>query len=191
VRINLGLFRHDVNVLWDLAAHDLAIMDYLLPQRPCAVSATGVNHVEGGPEDVAYITLFFDDKLIAHVHANWLSPVKIRQTLIGGREKMILYNDLEAVDKVKVFDRGIVVRDDPEARSRIGYRTGEMRAPAIDATEALRTLADHFVRCVDGLEQPISGGDAGLRVVQILEAASQSIASNGRPVELARRALLA
>jgi predicted dehydrogenase len=188
VRINLGRFRHDLNVLWDLAAHDLAIMDYLLPQRPCAVSATGVSHVLGWAEDVAYVTLFFDDNLIAHVHANWLAPVKIRQTLIGGRQKMVVYDDLEPVDKLKVYDRGIVVEADPDMQSRIGYREGEMSAPSVDAAEPLRTMAEHFVQCVVARETPVSGGDAGLRVVQLLEAASQSMMANGQPVDLARRA---
>jgi predicted dehydrogenase len=188
VRINLGSFRHDVNVLWDLAAHDLSIMDFLLRQHPSAVSATGASHVPGRTEDVGYLTLFFENSLIAHVHANWLAPVKIRHTVIGGSRQMIVYDDLEPADKVKVYDRGIVLDDDPAEvdRLRIGYRTGDMRAPLIDATEALRTEALHFVRCITHGERPITDGAAGLRVVQVLEAATRSMAERGRPVDVAR-----
>jgi predicted dehydrogenase len=186
VRINLGLFRHDVDVLWDLAVHDLSIMDYLLAQRPCAVSATGERHVVGGTENVAYITLFFGGNLIAHIHVNWLSPVKIRHTLIGGNQKMIVYNDLEPVEKVKVYDKGIIVSDDPESiyQMQIGYRTGDMWAPKVDSTEALRTEALHFVRCILYRERPITDGEAGLRIIHILEAATQSVIDRGGPVEL-------
>jgi predicted dehydrogenase len=188
VRINLGLFQHDVNVLWDLAVHDLAIMDHLLQRQPCAVSATGVSHVKGRAEDVGHLTLFFENNLIAHVHANWLAPVKIRRTLIGGSRQMIVYDDLDPAEKVKVYDRGIVVSDDPEGvdQMRIGYRTGEMRAPLVDATEALRTESLHFVRCIAQSERPITDGEAGLRVVTILEAATRSMEGRGKPVEVSR-----
>lgn len=190
VRVNLGLFRHDVNVLWDLAVHDLSIMDYLLAQRPTAVSATGAKHVAGGTENIAFITLFFDNNLIAHVHANWLSPVKIRHTLIGGTKKMIVCNDLEPIEKVKVFDSGIELSDDPDdkRRLRIGYRIGDMHAPPVDPVEALRTEAMHFVECAARRARPITDGHAGLRVIRILEAATKSIAGQGAPVELTREA---
>ncbi len=186
VRVNLGLFRHDVNVLWDLAVHDLSIVDYLVENRPCAVSATGLQHYPGGQENIAYITLFFDGSLIAHVHVNWLAPVKVRHTLIGGTRKMIVYNDLEPIEKVKVYDRGVTVTDDPESirQMRVGYRTGDMRAPWLDDTEALRTEALHFIDCVSNAKQPVTDGRAGLRVVKILEAATQSMAARGAPVEL-------
>ena len=186
VRINLGLFKHDMNVLWDLAVHDLAIMDGLLPARPRAVSACGVRHVPGGPENIAYLTLFFDSTLIAHIHANWLAPVKVRHTLIGGTEKMIVYNDLEPVEKVKIYDRGITVTDDPERirQLRIGYRSGDMWAPRVDTTEALRTEVDHFVNCIDSGCRPQSDGEAGLRVVRILEAATRSIGERGRAIDI-------
>ena len=186
VRVNLGLFRHDVNVLWDLAVHDLSIMDFLLEQRPCAVSATGARHVTGQTENIAYVTVFFENNLIAHVHANWLAPVKIRHTLLGGTKKMIVCNDLELVEKVKVYDSGIDLSDDPAdtRRLRIGYRIGAMHAPSVDVTEALRVEALHFVRCVSGAEVPITDGHAGLRVIRILEAATSSIAERGKPVEL-------
>ena len=191
VRVNLGLFQHDVSVVWDLAVHDLSIMDYVLGETPTAVSATGISHVPGAPENVAYLTLFFGRPLIAHVHVNWLAPVKVRQTLIGGSRKMVVYNDLEAAERIKVYDKGITVSSGAENiyKTMVGYRTGDMWAPQIDMTEALKTEAAHFVRCIEGREKPITGGEAGLRVVRILEAASRSLAERGRPVELAAGAL--
>jgi len=186
VRVNLGLFQHDVSVIWDLAVHDLSIMEYILPLAPNAVSATGTGHVPGAPEDVAYLTLFFDDCLIAHIHVNWLAPVKIRRTLIGGSRKMIVYDDLEPSEKVKVYDKGITVNESPDSvyQMLIGYRTGDMWAPRLDTAEALRTEAHHFINCIEQGETPIAGGLAGLRVVRILEAAGQSIADRGRPVTI-------
>ena len=188
VRVNLGLFQHDVNVLWDLAVHDLAIMDYVLPFRPCAVSATGLSHVPGGPENIAYLTLFFDGSQIAHIHANWLAPVKLRRTLIGASRKMIVYDDLEQSEKIKVYDKGITLNNhqNPEKlyQMMVGYRTGDMLAPQIDGTEALRREIEHFLHCIRQQETPATDGSAGLRVVEILQAASQSMAQRGRPVEL-------
>ncbi len=188
VRVNLGLFQHDVNVLWDLAVHDLSIMDYVLPFRPCAVSATGLSHLPGGPENIAYLTLFFEGSLIAHIHANWLAPVKLRRTLIGASRKMIVYDDLEQSEKIKIYDKGITLNNhqNPEKlyQLMVGYRTGDMVAPQIDGTEALRCEIDHFLRCIQQQEEPMTGGAAGLRVVEILQAASQSMAQHGRPVDL-------
>ena len=188
VRVNLGLFQHDVNVLWDLAVHDLAIMDYVLPFRPCAVSATGLSHVPGGPENIAYLTLFFEGSQIAHIHANWLAPVKLRRTLIGANRKMIVYDDLEQSEKIKVYDKGITLsnQQNPEKfyQMLVGYRTGDMLAPRIDITEALRHEIDHFVQCIQQQQEPMTGGNSGLRVVEILQAASQSMAQHGRPVDL-------
>lgn len=187
VRVNLGLFQHDVNVLWDLAVHDLSIMDYVLPFRPCAVSAAGLSHVPGGTENIAYLTLFFEGSQIAHIHANWLAPVKLRRTLIGASRKMIVYDDLEQSEKIKVYDKGITVNhQNPEKLYQllVGYRTGDMLAPQIDGTEALRLEIDHFIHCIQEQEEPMTGGGAGLRVVEILQAASQSMATRGRPVEL-------
>lgn len=187
-RVNLGLFQHDVNVLWDLAVHDLSIMDYVLPFHPCAVSATGLSHVPGGTENVAYLTLFFEGSQIAHIHANWLAPVKLRRTLIGASGKMIVYDDLEQSEKIKLYDKGITLSNhqNPEKLYQIlvGYRTGDMLAPNLDTTEALRREADHFIRCIEQSEEPITDGSAGLRVVEILQAASQSMAQRGRPVDL-------
>jgi predicted dehydrogenase len=186
VRVNLGLFQHDVNVIWDLAVHDLSIMDYVLRSQPRAVSATGMSHVSGEPENIAYLTLFFDSRLIAHIHVNWLAPVKVRRTLIGGSRKMIVYDDLEPSEKVKIYDKGITINESPESiyQMLIGYRTGDMWAPQLDMTEALRMEVLHFVRCIEGGERPITNGEAGLRVVRILEAATQSMAGQGRIVEL-------
>lgn len=185
VRVNLGLFQHDVNVLWDLAVHDLSIMDYILGGTPQAVAATGVAHLAGHPEDVAYLTCFFPDNLIAHFHVNWLAPVKIRQTLIGGAQKMIVYDDLEPSEKVKVYDKGVILNQpDGVYQVRVGYRTGDMWAPQLATTEALRGVAWHFVECVLHGMRPLTDGQAGLNVVRILTAAEKSLRSRGMPVEL-------
>ncbi|PYR74872.1 MAG: oxidoreductase [Acidobacteria bacterium] len=187
VRVNLGLFQHDVSVIWDLAVHDLSIMDYVIPSRPTRVSATGMSHVGRGPENVAYLTLFFADTLIAHIHVNWLAPVKMRRMLIGGSRKMIVYDDIEPSEKVKVYDSGISVTDptpDGVYKMMVSYRTGDVWAPRLDQTEALQTEALHFVKCIGGTERPITDGDAGLRVVRIMEAATRSMNGQGRPVEL-------
>lgn len=187
VRVNLGLFQHDVNVLWDLAVHDLAILDYLQACQPVAVSATGISHVPGKPENVAYLTLFFDCQLIAHIHANWLAPIKVRRALIGGSRRMVMYDDLEPAEKVKVYDRGITLEDDPEALDQVlvGYRSGDMWAPRLDVTEALRTEALHFAQSIEEGTPVMTDGEAGMRVVRILEAAARSLTVRGRPVEVA------
>ena len=186
VRVNLGLFQHDVNVIWDLAVHDLSIMDYVLQAKPTAVSATGMSHIPDEPENIAYLTLFFDNSAIAHIHVNWLAPVKVRRTLIGGSQKMICYDDLEPSEKIKVYDKGITVNGSPENvyQMLVGYRTGDMWSPKLDMTEALQTEALHFVDCIQQGKRPITDGEAGLRVVRILEAATQSIKQQGRLVEL-------
>jgi predicted dehydrogenase len=186
VRINLGLFQHDVDVLWDLAVHDLSIMDFVLPQQPVAVSATGLAHVPGRPANIAYMTMFFDGPLIAHVHASWLAPVKVRRTLLGGNRRMILFDDLETGEKIKVYDSGISVDPNPENvyQMLIGYRTGDMWAPKLAVTEALHVEAKHFVECVTKGAVPQSDGEAGLRVVRLLESASASLQQQGRPMEI-------
>jgi predicted dehydrogenase len=187
VRVNLGLFQHDVNVIWDLAIHDLSIMDYVLPDKPVAISATGISHVPGQPENVAYITLFFANTQIAHVHVNWLTPVKVRHTLIGGSEKMILYDDLDPSDKLKVYDKGITITPGPEAvyKMLVSYRSGDMWAPRLDNTEALQTEALHFIDCVEHQRAPETDGSAGLRMIHMIEAAEKSLKDRGRLVELA------
>lgn len=185
-RINLGLFQSDVNVLWDLAVHDLSIMSYVFDAEPVAVSATGHNHLGGQPENVAFLTVFFACNLVAHINVSWVSPVKVRKTLIGGTKQMIVYNDLETSEKVKVYDKGITVSDDPDQIHRllIGYRTGDLWSPKIDNTEALKIEVSHFVSCISGLEKPITGGEAGLGIVRILEAANASMHMRGAPVNL-------
>jgi predicted dehydrogenase len=181
VRINLGLFQHDVNVLWDLAVHDLSIMDYVLARTPVSVSATGLAHVAGQPENIAYMTMFFDARLIAHVHVNWLAPVKVRRTLLGGSRRMIVFDDLEASEKIKVYDRGISVNPSPENvyQMLIGYRAGDMWAPQLSLAEALQTEARHFIECIEHRKTPTTDGHAGLRVVRLLEAATQSMTQHG------------
>jgi len=186
VRVNLGLFQHDVNVIWDLAIHDLSIMEYVLPSKAIAVSATGISNVPGQPANVAYITLFFEAPQIAHVHVNWLTPVKVRHTLIGGSEKMILYDDLDPSEKVKIYDKGITVSQSPEAvyEMLVSYRSGDMWAPRLDATEALLTEALHFIDCIENNKKPETDGHAGLRLVRIVEAAEKSLLARGQMVEI-------
>ncbi|MGE0592526.1 MAG: Gfo/Idh/MocA family protein [Vicinamibacterales bacterium] len=188
VRINLGLFQHDVNVLWDLAVHDLSIMDYVLGRQPVAVSATGLAHVQGRPHNIGYMTMFFEDRLIAHVHVNWLSPVKVRRTLLGGSRRMILFDDLEASEKIKIYDRGISVNPSSENvyQMLVGYRTGDMWAPQLALREALSTEVAHFLDCITNSRTPLTDGHAGLRVVRLLEAASASMDAQGRLVDIAR-----
>jgi predicted dehydrogenase len=187
VRINLGLFQHDVNVLWDLAVHDLSIMDYVLAQTPESVSATGLAHIPGQPENIAYMTMFFGGRLIAHVHVNWLAPVKVRRTLLGGSRRMIVFDDLEASEKIKVYDRGISLNPSQENlyQMLIGYRAGDMWAPQLGVTEALQTEARHFIDCIEQKKTPRSDGLAGLRVVRLLEAATRSMSQQGGLVPLA------
>ena len=188
VRVNLGLFQHDVNVIWDLAVHDLSIMDYVLSVRPCAIAATAMSHVTGGPENIAYLTILFPAKVLGHVHVNWLAPAKIRQTTICGSRQMILYDDSEPDEKVKVYDRGVTTAgaDDAEHLHKllVQYRIGDVWAPRLDTTEALRTGVSHFIDCIERAARPISDGAAGLRVVEMLEAASQSLIEGGRAVPL-------
>jgi predicted dehydrogenase len=184
IRVNLGLFQNDVNVLWDLAVHDLSIMDYLLGEQPLAVAATGAAHVPGRPVNIAYLTCFFASSVLAHLHVNWLAPVKVRRTLIGGDRQMIVYDDLEPSEKVKVYDKGILVGDEQVQESLIGYRTGDMWAPQVSLTEGLQVETQHFLDCIREGQRPLTDGQAGLRVVRILEAATQSLAQRGQPVEL-------
>ena len=186
VRVNLGLFQHDVDVIWDLAVHDLSIMEYVLPEVPVAVSATGIGHVKGAAENIAYVTAFYDSSLIAHLNVNWLSPVKVRKTLIGGSRQMIVYDDLETSEKVKLYDKGITVNNGVESvyKLLVGYRSGDMYCPQLDVTEALRLEVQHFADCIDKAKPPITDGYAGLRVVSVLEAATQSMKDRGRATML-------
>lgn len=186
IRVNLGLFQHDVDVIWDLAVHDLAILDYIVGKSPLSVSAAGISHVPGTPENVAFMTLFYENNFVAHINVNWLAPVKLRQTLIGGSKKMIVFDDLEPSEKIKIYDKGITVTDDEDQiyQMRVGYRTGDMYAPKLDEVEALRDEVNHIVDCLENGATPITGGAMGLRVVEILEAATQSMKQHGAPIEL-------
>jgi len=182
-RVNLGLFQHDVNVIWDLAPHDLAIMNYLIDAEPECVSATGQCHLNG-LEDMAYVTVYFSD-MLAHVNVNWLSPVKVRTTLIGGEKKMVVWNDLEADEKVRVYDKGVDITSGQGVYDLlVSYRSGDVWVPKVDPTEALKLEAQYFVECVEKNETPFNDGQAGLRVVRLLEAAAESLKQRGRPVDL-------
>jgi predicted dehydrogenase len=183
-RVNLGLFQHDINVLWDLAPHDLSIMDYLIKESPEAVVATGAGHLNGH-EDVAYMTIYFPDKVIAHINVNWLSPVKVRTTLIGGEKRMLVWNDLEADEKVKVYDKGVDIKNrEGVYELLVSYRSGDMWSPQVEQVEALRKEMSYFVECIEQGKKPFNDGCAGLRVVRMLEAASESLSKRGSLVYL-------
>jgi predicted dehydrogenase len=184
VRVNLGLFQHDVNVIWDLAPHDLSIMDYLIDEKPEAVVATGEKHINGS-EDIAYITLYFPNNVIAHVSVNWLSPVKVRTTLIGGEKKMLVWNDLAVDEKIKVYDKGIEATDrDGVYNLLVSYRSGDMWAPKVDQEEALQLETQSFINSLMNGERPFNDGHSGLRVVKVLEAADKSLKGGGKRVYL-------
>ena len=184
VRINLGLFQRDINVLWDLAPHDLSIMDYLIERQPEGLSAIGSCHIEEGIENIAYLIMKFPGDFIAHFHFNWLAPVKIRHTLIAGSSKMILYDDIEPTEKVRVYDKGVTANRvaDREAayQTLVSYRTGDVWAPKLDTTEALRYVVAEFLDSIRTSRAPLTDGPAGLRVVRLLEAAQKSIKCGGQ-----------
>lgn len=190
IRVNLGLFQRDVSVIADLAVHDFSILDYLLGEHPVAVSANGTNHFPGTPENLAYITLFYDSGTIAHTNVSWLAPVKVRQILLGGTKKMITYDDLEPSEKVKVYDKGVSFTEDPKQiqEMRVGYRSGDMWAPKLIGTEALRVEGEHFVDCIVNKKVPQTDGQLGLRVVELIEATHASmrrkIRRNGETVQV-------
>src|SRR5262249_10700522 len=177
----LGLFQHDINVVWDLAPHDLSIMDFMLDRLPISLSAYGSTHANPEIEDVAYLNLDYGDGLIANFHVNWLSPVKVRQMIIGGSERSLIYNDLDVDEKIKVYDRGIEVGSDVEQRRKvlISYRSGDVWSPNLSASEPLARMTEHFVTCAKTGQRPISDGNVGLRIVKILDAAQRSIKSQG------------
>jgi len=184
VRVNLGLFQSDVNVIWDLAPHDFSVMDFLVNEKPSAVAACGKAHVNG-LEDTAYITVHFDNNMIAHFNVNWLSPVKVRTTLIGGEKKMLVWNDLEADEKIRIYDKGVEVTNQESSYNlRVSYRTGDMYAPKVDQVEALRNETEYFLSCVTKGERPENDGLAGLRVVRLLDACNKSMKQNGKAVNL-------
>jgi len=194
-RVNLGLFQHDVSVIWDLAPHDLSIMDFLIREKPQGVVATGEAHFNGRA-DVAFITIYFPGKTIAHINVNWLSPVKVRTTLIGGEKRMLVWNDLEADEKIRIYDKGLHV--DGNGASRVdgngntdglyellvSYRSGDMWAPRLERTEALTVELGYFIDCLMRDQTPVNDGVAGARIVKMLEAADRSLKERGKEIPL-------
>jgi predicted dehydrogenase len=189
VRVNLGLFQQDSNVIWDLAVHDLSVMDHLIQAKPVAVSADGTAVAGYQHENIAYITVHFDTGFLAHFHVNWLAPVKIRHMLLGGSQRMLVFNDMEPSEKVLVYDKGVDVnvdgRDDL-ARQQIlvSYRTGDMYAPKLDRTEALAGVVHEFAGAIAERRTPLTGAASGVHVVSLLEAAEQSLRTEGRRIRL-------
>jgi predicted dehydrogenase len=184
LRVNLGLFQHDVSVIWDLAPHDLAILDHVIKGDPEAVVATGERHLNG-VEDVAFMTIYYPGNVIAHVNVNWLSPVKIRMTMIGGQKKMLVWNDLVADEKIRLYDKGVDITSGDGIRELlVSYRTGDMWAPQVQQLEALHVELDYFADCIMNSKTPFNDGHAGLRIVQMLEAAEVSIQKRGELVRL-------
>jgi len=186
VRVNLGLFQHDINVIWDLAPHDFSIMNYLVDKKPVAVSAWGRGHFENRLEDISYVGVHFEDKgFIAHFHVNWLSPVKIRKTLISGDKKMLVWDDLSSDEKVKIYDKGVRVENtDTIHKLLVSYRSGDMYVPKLDNTEALKVEAQYFIECIEKDKQPFNDGVAGLEVVKILAASDESLKRQGKRIKL-------
>jgi predicted dehydrogenase len=187
VRVNLGLFQSDVNVVWDLAPHDISMMDYLVSEKPVSVTAVGTSHTGNRIEDIAYVTVRFASDMIAHFHVNWMSPVKIRRIIIGGSRKMVVFDDLEPAEKIKIYDKGITLTKADKKliyQTRIQYRIGDMYAPRIDHSEALKIAVDHLADCISTGKKPITDGKAGVRVVKILEAIEKSIRKGGSKVTL-------
>jgi len=187
VRINLGLFQQDINVIWDLAPHDLSILDFIIDETPVSVSAHGVSHAGNNLENIAYVSLGYNSSFISHFHLNWLSPVKIRKTIICGSEKMLVWNDLDPAEKIKIYDKGInVKRDDHENRGRllVSYRSGNMYAPHVSQTEALSLMVKEFASSINEKRSSLTDGEAGLRVLKILEATQRSIKADGANVRI-------
>jgi predicted dehydrogenase len=192
VRVNLGLFQHDINVVWDLGPHDISIANYILGRSPTRVSAVGASHISREIEDVAYVTLYYPGHLLAHFHVNWLAPVKVRQMLVGGSKKMMLWDDIEPSEKIKVYDSGVTVKPLPDGRpdkgeiykTLIQYRTGDMYAPRLENIEALSRVVAHFLDCIESGKQPLTSGHVGLEVIRVLEAADRSMKMRGEAVAL-------
>src|SRR5215813_4609905 len=184
MRVNLGLFQHDINVVWDLAPHDLSIMDYVIQKEPEAMVATGEKHLNN-LVDIAFLTIYFPGNVVAHINVNWLSPVKVRTTLIGGEKKMVVWNDLEADEKIKIYDKGVSVKNGEGMYNLlVSYRSGDMWAPKVEQTEALKAEVNHFMDCIAANRAPMNDGVAGLRVVRLLEAAEKSLQARGKLVEI-------
>jgi len=185
-RVNLGLFQQDIDVIWDLAPHDISIMDYLMPFKKLAVSATGASFYSNGHVPKAVLTIFMENNTVGHINVSWISPVKIRQTLIGGTSKMILYDDTQPSEKIRIYDKGVDIVETKEElyRIKVQYRVGDMWAPKIENVEALAVATEHFVDCIMNNKKPITDGEAGLEVVKILEASKHSLAKQGAPITL-------
>ena len=184
MRVNLGLFQHDINVMWDLAPHDLAIIDHIIGDSPEEIVATGQEHLNHY-EDVAFMTLYFPNNVIAHVNVNWLSPVKVRTTLIGGAKKMLVWNDLEADEKIRIYDKGVKVEGAQGVYNLlVNYRSGDMWSPHLDQVEALHMELAYLVECIAKNETPFNDGNAGLRIVKMLEAADESLRKRGVAVQV-------
>jgi predicted dehydrogenase len=184
-RINLGLFQPDVNVLWDLAPHDISILNYLIEERPVSVNATGVSHTNNSIENIAYMTINYQSGMIAHFNCSWTSPVKIRMTLLGGSKKMVVYNDMEPTEKIRIYDTGYNVKTEEEKlKILIDYRVGDIFIPKINTTEALFVMANDFINAIQTGATPVSSSSIGLDVVKILEASQKSIKENGKEIKL-------
>jgi predicted dehydrogenase len=184
LRVNLGLFQHDVSVIWDLAPHDLSIMDYIIRKKPEGVVAAAEKHLNE-VEDIAFISIYFPDRIIAHINVNWLSPVKVRTTLIGGEKKMLVWNDLEPNEKIKVYDKGVSLWDGQGVHKLlVSYRSGDMWSPQVEQVEALTEETAYFLECIRENRTPLNDGVNGLRIVRILEAADKSIRNRGEAVAL-------
>ena len=184
-RINLGLFQHDVNVIWDLAPHDFSIMGHIIKEKPVALTATGIDHFNRDLENIAYVTVFFQSSMVAHFNVNWLSPVKIRKTLIGGEKKMLVWDDLLADEKIKIYDKGVSIEDkEGTYKAMAAYRHGDMWSPRLELTEALQIETKYFVDCINNDLTPINDGEAGLDVIKLLEASSKSLKMKGALVKL-------
>lgn len=184
-RINLGLFQPDINVLWDLAPHDISILTYLVDSEPCSINATGISHTRNEIENIAYMTVNYDSDFIAHFNCSWTSPVKVRQTLIGGDKQMIVYNDLEPSEKVKIYDTGYNHKtEEDKTRIMVDYRTGDVYLPKVKLQEALSGVANDFVQSIINKREPVANGILGMKVVQILEASQESIKNKGKEVKI-------
>jgi predicted dehydrogenase len=190
IRINLGLFQHDINVVWDLAPHDLSIADYVVDFEARSISAWGCSHTNRGTEDIAYVNVDYGDQMLANFHVNWLSPVKIRQMIFAGSRKSVVFNELNTTEPVKVYDRGIELGEGAEGRHKllVGYRTGDVWSPHIEAGEALQGMVTHFAECIREGKTPLSDGRMGLRMTRLLEAANRSIRAQGGRVVLSHGA---
>jgi len=185
VRVNLGLFQHDINVVWDLAPHDFSIMTYLIDKNPTAVSAWGTEHFGRALEDVAYIAVHFDNSFISHFHCNWLSPVKIRKTLISGNKKMLVWDDLSTDEKLKIYDKGVDIKNTAGIHELlVSYRSGDMYVPKVENIEALKLEVDYFVDCIEFDQEPFNDGKAGLLVVKMLDAADRSLKNEGQKIAI-------